>query len=153
MPKPGERTVSVTYRKTTHADLPAITTLLKAAQLPLDGVEDHVDEFRAAVTANGVLVGCAGLERYGTVALLRSVACAPAYRNAGLAGALIGQILGDAKQAGAIEVYLLTTTAPRYFDRLGFEEIARERLPLALSPSRELQGACPAQAIAMRLAL
>ncbi|AOZ00905.1 hypothetical protein BKK81_17865 [Cupriavidus sp. USMAHM13] len=145
--------MSVIYRKATHADLSAITTLLNTAKLPLEGVVDHIGDFRVAVTADGVLVGCAGMERYGTIALLRSVACAPAYRNAGLAGALIGEILGDAKQSGAIEVYLLTTTAPRYFDRLGFEEISREKLPVALSPSRELQGACPAQAIAMRLAL
>ncbi|HET7600112.1 MAG TPA: hypothetical protein VFK09_07450, partial [Gemmatimonadales bacterium] len=51
------------------------------------------------------------------------------------------------------DAYLLTTTADRWFRRLGFVPVERSALPAALAGSEELKGACPASAVAMHRAL
>ena len=54
-------------------------------------------------------------------------------------------------EAGAL--YLLTTTAPDYFRRLGFRALARRHAPAALRESAEFRGACPDSALLMELTL
>jgi amino-acid N-acetyltransferase len=55
-----------------------------------------------------------------------------------------------ARSLGAPDVFLLTTTAERFFPKFGFERIAREEVPISVRASVEFQSACPASAIAMR---
>jgi len=50
-------------------------------------------------------------------------------------------------------VYLLTTTAQQYFQRLGFETVPREAVDPAVTASAEFGDSCCATAVAMRLAL
>ena len=66
----------------------------------------------------GELIGVAGLEVYGASALLRSVAVEDGWRGSGVGKALIDRALDQARQAGIEDVFLLTTTAERYFPRL-----------------------------------
>ena len=47
-------------------------------------------------------------------------------------------------------VFLLTTTADRFFPRFGFERITREDVPESVRQSIEFESACPASAIVMR---
>ena len=47
-------------------------------------------------------------------------------------------------------VYLLTTTAERFFPRFGFEQITRADVPATVQESVEFKSACPASAIVMR---
>jgi len=61
--------------------------------------------------------------------------------------------LADAGARGVRDAYLLTTTADRWFRRLGFVPVERSALPAALAGSEELKGACPASAVAMHRAL
>ena len=51
---------------------------------------------------------------------------------------------------GANAVFLLTTTAERFFPQFGFEQIDREQVPPSVRASVEFQSACPASAIVMR---
>jgi amino-acid N-acetyltransferase len=90
------------------------------------------------------------MEHYGTVGLLRSVAVDPARRGTGLGGSLVEYVLGRAGAAGINDVFLLTTTAERYFPRHGFAVASREAVPAALAASEEFRGACPASAVLMR---
>ena len=55
-----------------------------------------------------------------------------------------------ARAAGVRGMYLLTTSAERYFPRFGFERITREDVPDPLHASVEFRGACPASAVIMR---
>ena len=50
-------------------------------------------------------------------------------------------------------MYLLTTTAERYFARFGFVQIARDDVPGAVQQSVEFREACPASAVVMRTEL
>lgn len=133
-------------------DWESVAALLAASMLPLDGAHDHFDGFVVA-ERDGSIVGCAAVERYGKVGLLRSVAVAPSERGRGTGAGLVERCLGSAAGGGIGTLVLLTTTADRYFPRFGFEVVDREAVPEMVRASAEFCGACPASATAMRLAL
>ena len=126
-----------------------VEALLVAAGLPIDGVAEHFASF-FVVDDGGQIVGVAGVELYGKHALLRSVAVAADAKGSGMGTLLTLRILDEMSARGAHAVYLLTTTAERFFPRFGFECIAREEVPDGVRASREFQGACPASATVMR---
>jgi amino-acid N-acetyltransferase len=142
----------VSVRTATPNDLSAVRELLQDAGLPTAGVEQSLPRFVIA-EADGRVVGTAGLELYGAAALLRSVAVRPTFRGSGLGRVLVNRLLGQAEASGIAQVYLLTTTAERYFPRLGFARITREQVPPAVRASVEFTEACPASAAVMRKVL
>jgi N-acetylglutamate synthase-like GNAT family acetyltransferase len=127
---------------------PEVEALLQSQGLPLEGVLDHLGSFLVLVDG-GSLVGVAGLEAYPPIGLLRSVAVRPSAQKRGLGGLLTAAALEHAQALGIRHVYLLTTTAAPFFERHGFEPVARIALPSELGASQELRGACPASAVAM----
>lgn len=139
-------------RKASPADLPGIEALLTVLSLPVAGVAEHLEGLRVA-EQGGALLGVAGLERHGQVALLRSVAALPSVRGQGVAARLVGEVLDEARRLELEEVYLLTTTAEGYFPRFGFAQVPRSVAPAALLSSREFQDACPQSATLMHLPL
>ncbi len=143
---------AVTFREASSADWRLVAALLVEAKLPDLGARDHLSNFVLAFEGTE-LVGCAGLERYGRYALLRSVAVAARKRGEGLGDALVRRVLLRAGADGVGEVVLLTETAPAYFPRFGFEPITRAEAPEAVKASAEFKGACCASAVAMRLRL
>jgi len=144
--------VSVVIRAAQATDLAAVEHLLRQTGLTTAGVADHIAEFLVAEDA-GRIVATAGLESYGRAALLRSVASDSACRGRGIPRALVMRLLQQAEQRGVAEVYLLTTTAAGYFQRFGFEPIAREGVSSEVRRSAEFEEACCDTAQAMRLIL
>lgn len=130
-------------------DLPAVLELLDRSELPRDGLADHFD-LALVARDDARVVGSAAVERYGDAGLLRSVAVDRAYRGQGLGARLVGAALERARQAGLQTVYLLTTTAPGYFPRFGFQPVARADVAPAVRQSVEFTGACPDSALVMR---
>jgi N-acetylglutamate synthase-like GNAT family acetyltransferase len=143
---------NVVLRPATQNDWPAIASLLEANQLPLDGAREHLSGFLLA-TRDGEIVGCAGAEVYAEVALLRSVAVAPALYRQGVGKMLVTRLLQEAPRHKVSTFYLLTDTAPDYFAQFGFRREPIARAPQALKASAEFQGACPASAAFMSLSL
>ena len=133
-------------------DRSRVEALLIEAGLPIDGVDEHFASFLVA-DERGVVVGAAGIEWYGTNALLRSVVVARAAKGTGVGSLLTRRALDEARARGAHTVYLLTTTAEAFFPRFGFEPTTREEAPEDMRASREFQGACPASATVMRCEL
>jgi amino-acid N-acetyltransferase len=130
-------------------DLAAVRELLQRHHLPLDGIDDHVQTM--VVARNGAaVVGAAAIELYADGALLRSVVVDAASQGRGLGRALIESMLSLARTRGVASLFLLTTTAERYFPRFGFEAIPRSEVPESVQASVEFQSACPASAVAMR---
>ena len=121
-------------RRATAHDWPEIAALLATADLPLAGADEHLPDFFLAFRED-LLVGTAGLERYGDTALLRSVAVASTERGQGLGQALVRQALAHATSLGLRQVVLLTTTAADFFPRFGFQPINRAGVPLAAQAS------------------
>lgn len=152
MPTEMARQTSFSIAAASSEELAALLALLAEAGLPTAGVAAHLDT--ALVVRDGArLLGCVALELYGDEALLRSLAVAPTARGKGLGERLTAAALELAETRGARRVWLLTTTAQRFFPRFGFLEVPRDELPAALAASEELRGACPASAVAMGLEL
>jgi amino-acid N-acetyltransferase len=99
------------------------------------------------------VVGAEGIEVYDGSGLLRSAVVAEAYRGRGIGDRLTVDRLSWARRQGLHEVWLLTTTAADWWPRFGFSVAVRREAPDALQASPEFAGACPASAVAMRLAL
>lgn len=143
---------SVNLRAACPEDLPAVLDLLQAAKLPPAGVAEGLSRFLVA-EVDGELAGVAGLERYGTSALLRSVAVDPRFQGKGIAGAMVRRLLEEARCECIHDVYLRTTTAEGFFPRFGFAEVAVTEVPLEVKDSVEFRGACPESAITMACCL
>ena len=135
-------------RPAVSADWDAVRALLQAHALPLEGAREHLADYLLA-ECGGEVAGCAGLEVYGDVALLRSVAVAPGLKGQGVGGALVTALIAEAARRGLRGLYLLSVTAPDYFLRHGFARLAADQAPDALRASAEFRGACPASAVLM----
>lgn len=142
----------VSLRRAAAEDLQAVERLLADQALPRDGVAPWLEHFWVA-ERDGAIVGVAGVEVYGASALLRSVAVDASWRGTGLGRLLTERALQEAEEAGARDVYLLTTTAEGYFPRVGFACVGREAVPAAVTASVEFRGACPASAVVMHRAV
>jgi amino-acid N-acetyltransferase len=136
----------------TAADVENVKALLTANGLPTAGVDEHWKTFIVARVGDQ-LVGCGGSEAYQFAALIRSVAVVPEYRSHGLGRRIVRQLLDRLASRGLREFYLLTTTAEEYFRKRGFKTIDRDEVHPQLLSSRELQDACPATAVCMRLVM
>ncbi len=124
------------------SDRPAIEGLLNANELPLDGLETALQTAVVARAAGGV-VGCAAIEPYGPVGLLRSVCVAAELRGSGVGSRLVAAAEALAAERGIKDLYLLTETAESWFPRLGYVAAARSAVPAELTASPEFAGACP----------
>lgn len=130
-------------------DLADVLALLERHNLPLAGVPDHVDTLVVA-RDDGRIVGAAAVELYADGALLRSVVVDTPAQRKGLGHRLTDAALNIAREHHVDTVFLLTTTAERFFPRLGFTQISREDVPTTVQASVEFQSACPASATVMR---
>ena len=142
----------ITIRPAVEQDLGAVEQLLEANQLPLAGVADSLHDFIVA-ESGGRLVGVVGLEVCCEHALLRSTAVVPEWRDRGLGRKLVEQIIAEAEARGLQALYLLTTTAERYFPSFGFVRTSRALVPGPVRETEEFRAACPASATVMCLTL
>jgi amino-acid N-acetyltransferase len=142
----------VAIRSAQPGDLAAIEQLLTSSGLPSDGVEAGLGEFLVA-EADHRVVGVVGMEYCGAYGLLRSTAVDPAWRGHQVGRALVERIVAAAESRGVKALYLLTTTAERYFPSFGFAAAARGDVPDPIRATGEFQGACPASATVMTLCL
>ncbi len=144
----AELPAGVAIRPAQAADWPAIRGLLESHALPVAGAESFLDHFLLA-ERGGRVIACVGLEHYGTSALLRSCAVDDALRGQGIGAALVTQLIERAFRAGVRRIGLLTTSADRYFPKLGFRVVPRAEIAAEFADSLEFRGACPASAVAM----
>lgn len=143
---------AVTLRSAVDGDLADVERLLVESSLPTTGVAESLGTFIVA-ESNGGLVGVVGLEICCEFALLRSTAVAPEWRDRGLGRRLVERIIAEAEARGICALYLLTTTAERYFPSFGFAMTTRDVVPPAVQQTAEFQSACPASATVMCLPL
>jgi len=132
---------------------PSLTTtlaLLQSAGLPtVDLTTEHCEHFFVSGPAHDPS-GIVGLELYGEVALLRSLAVTPGKRGAGEGSVLLRHAEEHARTNGVRTLYLLTTTAERFFSRHGYSHAPRDSAPDAIRATREFSGICPASSAFMK---
>jgi len=129
-----------------------IIALLADEKLPVDDLPEKLDDFIVAIQ-DGLVAGVAGVEVYGPYGLLRSLAVRPGYRSLGIAGKLLQHIDAQCKQKGLSALYLLTETAPGYFEKKNYQKINRNEVPAEVQQSSEFTYVCPVSAIAMKKVL
>jgi amino-acid N-acetyltransferase len=94
-------------------------------------------------------LGVVGLEKFGSVALLRSLAVSKESRGKGYGKALVSAMENFAKDQNIKELYLLTETAEPFFKRLKYCSIPRDLAPESIRNSSEYSGVCPQSAVLM----
>lgn len=132
--------------------LQEVLHLLEEVDLPTDEVEKFFHDFLLISDESGV-AGCIGLEVYGSVALLRSLAVKPGLQKKGYGRALLDAVLEDAIKRGITEVYLLTDTAETFFTLRGFQRADRSTAPDAISRTQEFSELCPSSSAFMLIRL
>ncbi|WP_244137240.1 arsenic resistance N-acetyltransferase ArsN2 [Burkholderia pyrrocinia] len=135
-------------RAAAASDRVSIEALLRASDLPVAGVADHLPNFTVAVDAR-TIIACGGIEHYGNFALIRSIAVAAQARGGGLGKTIVSRLLAECRSRAVEAVALRTTTAERYFARQGFVRIMLSDVPGPLLSSGQFAGVCPASAAIM----
>lgn len=102
---------------------------------------------------NGILIGSGGLERYGDVVLLRSLAVASTGRSRGVGRYIVQDLMAKVKEQNIHSIFLLTETAHAFFLKFGFQDISREEVPEPIKKSSEFAHVCPTSAAVMELRL
>ena len=121
----------------------AVKQLLCESGLPVaDITAQHLRHFFGC-GSGPELEGLVGLELYGEVALLRSLAVAAKQRGSGLGSQLVEHAERYARDQGVKSLYLLTTTAEAFFLRFGYARLPREEAPEAIKSTKEFAGICP----------
>ena len=139
---------TATIRPATADDLPGVETLLVASGLPTAGVAEALGNFLVAAQG-GTIVGVVGVEQCCGYGLLRSTAVDASWRSRGLGRQLVERAIAGAESKGLRALYLLTTTAERYFPSFGFSVTTREKVPDVVRDTVEFRSACPASAVVM----
>jgi SAM-dependent methyltransferase/N-acetylglutamate synthase-like GNAT family acetyltransferase len=142
---------AVTITRAAAGDLEGVLSLLESVQLPAAGAAEHFGDFFVAKDESGRLAGAIGLERYGTLGLLRSAAVAPGQQGSGVGSKLTKALIDFAKAERLKELMLFTPSAGRFFARFGFAPANREDYKDQLVNSA--QWICCASAEFMRLGL
>ncbi len=126
-----------------------ILPLLEQCGLPVvDIAPGPFKEFFAFRGEDG-LNGLVGIERYGAVGLLRSLAVRPGRRGNGLGRRLISFAEQYAANRGVSSLYLLTTSAADFFALLGYGRAIRDEAPPPIRESTQFSGVCPASSTFM----
>lgn len=132
-------------------EMPEVTALLGANGLPTADLSSAI-RFLGVRDRTG-LEGIVGVERHGDLGLLRSLAVRADRRESGLGSALVLEVERIAAAEGLGALYLLTTTAERFFSRRGYTRVERDGVPAAIRGTSEFASICPASAAVMRKAL
>jgi amino-acid N-acetyltransferase len=127
----------------TNPDESAVKQLLSESGLPVADITAQQLQHFFGCGSGQELEGLVGLELYGEVALLRSLAVAAAHRSAGLGSRLVAHAERHAQDHEVKSLYLLTTTAESFFLRRGYIKIPREEAPAAIMSTKEFAGICP----------
>ena len=137
-----------TLRAATAADAQGIRDLLERSGLPTSDLAAARPEF-VILSSGGQIIGIGGLERFGSVALLRSVAVEPRQQRSGAGRLIVADLEQRARTAGIRELILLTLTARNFFERLGYRAKPRDQVPPSVLDSAEFRSLCPASAVCM----
>ena len=119
------------------------SSLLVRERLPASDLSPERVFLLGAFTLDAHLIGVIGLEPAGDDALVRSMVVSPAYRGQGVAKRLYAALVAEARRTSKRHVFVLTETAQKFFLALGFAEVARSSVPLAIQSTSQFSGLCP----------
>lgn len=119
------------------------TAALEGAGLPTD---DLTSEPFRYFTVDELAWGGIGA---GSDALIRSIVVLPQARGRGLGAILADGLAQQARSAGVQRLWLLTTSAAPFFEKLGWRAADRTLAPQVIAKSQQFSSLCPASATLM----
>lgn len=144
--------IPLTLQRAEAASLPLLKNLLASENLPTEDLNADMQLFYSLAGSpnDQEILTCGGYEQYGNIGLLRSVAIHPKNQGKGIGKQWMRLLLEKGQELGLEEIYLLTTTAEGFFQKIGFTTIPRENVPAAIQNSEEFSSICPSSAALMR---
>ncbi|QCI80487.1 GNAT family N-acetyltransferase [Hankyongella ginsenosidimutans] len=130
------------------AEDPAFRDALQRAGLPVGDLADD-DACYFALIAEGASIAFGGIAGIGADRLLRSIVVPAGSRRAGIGARIVAALEHEAKRAGVDRLWLLTTDASGFFDRLGWQTAERSTAPDAIRRCGQFASVCPASATLM----
>jgi amino-acid N-acetyltransferase len=125
------------------------TGLLKSFDLVYtDLKQENIRIFKFEETDK--LLGIGGLEIYGELALLRTVAVEKESQGKKAGRFICEWIENWAKENQISELYLLTTTAKDFFTHLNYQVMPRNEFPELLRKTSQFSKLCPVSAVCMK---
>lgn len=121
-----------------------LLSLLVACALPVADISPTSPVQFFGIRSGGTLVAVVGLELHGPFALLRSLAVSPPFRERGLARSLVSFAESFAVSRGVNTLFLLTTSAERFFLALGYQPASRTAAPAVIQATAQFASLCPA---------
>lgn len=128
------------------SEIREILPLLAECGLPVSDISPSQPLQFFGIRSESGLVAVVGLELYGSVGLLRSLAVAPSRRGHGLGRQLVAFAERVAASQGVDSLFLLTTTAAAFFGKLGYLPASRSTAPPAIQATLQFSGLCPTSA-------
>lgn len=128
-----------------------VIKLLKECSLPISDLKVGDDCFFYGIYDGSRLISCIGVELFGDVALLRSLAVSSSEQRKGKGRVLVEYVECFCKSMGVKSIYLLTSTASLYFSTLGYKPVARSIVPDVIKASTQYSSVCPDSATIMRI--
>jgi N-acetylglutamate synthase-like GNAT family acetyltransferase len=129
-----------------HGELGSLAAVLAKAKLPTADIEAPGRLFWRFVTRDEVPVGFGGLEVHGDDGLLRSLVTLPPVRGRGIGAAMVAALEFEARLHECRSLWLITTTAAEFYERLGYARCDRAVVPPAIAATGEFAELCPASA-------
>lgn len=126
-----------------------VLPLLEQCGLPTADIAPGQNQEFFGIRGVDGLTGLVGIERYGSIGLLRSLAVIPEQRSHGLGQRLVDYAEQYAASQGINRLFLLTTTAADFFTGRGYRIAARESAPAAIRATAQFAGLCPASSTFM----
>ena len=140
--------MNLIIKQATEREFDAIKKLLDDNNLPTTDIyQDNIQLFIGLI--DDKIMSVIGLEKYKNVGLLRSLAVTDLFKNQQVGSRLIRHIVDLCASEHIDKIYLLTTTADKYFVKFGFTKIERIEAPDILKQTREFKDICPVSAVLM----
>lgn len=139
-------------RTATSEDTGSIRVFLEHNGLPTSDLVSSKPQFIVAYEGK-TIVAAGALQRFGSSALVRSVAVASDRRGTGLGRIIVEDLERIARAARITQLVLLTETAKQFFEHRGYRVIERGDVPQDVQGSEEFRSLCPASATCMAKAL
>jgi arsenate reductase (thioredoxin) len=140
--------VNGTIRSAAMAEWRAIERLIGQAALPTDDLSESACSYFKVYAEGSQIKGAIALEPLTErCAMLRSLAVIPSARGTGIGRALVANVEAQARSQNVAEVFLLTTSADRFFAQLGYERLNRDAAPDSVRSHEQFRALCPASAV------
>jgi len=121
-----------------------ILRLLRQCDLQVSDISPEQTPEFFGIRSGLSLLGIVGLERFGQVGLLRSLAVIPDARGRTLGRRLVEFAERYAATHGVEKLFLLTTTAGDFFRKIGYSPTERADAPSAIRATTQFSSLCPA---------